>query len=77
MYSDPIEAKYFADRLQNTLNMASQSDNAPAVLAHLGLAACYRDKLTSLLRIEVKLRATLPLGAFRDKSHAGGVGAVS
>lgn len=52
MYTDPIEAKYFEKRLQCSLDMASRAADAGAALAHRGLAACYRAKLRSLLRVQ-------------------------
>lgn len=66
MYSDPVEATYYEERLQRTLAMAAQSTNAGAVLSHLGLAACYRAKLLSLLRVEAPSKAPLSFGVFRD-----------
>jgi hypothetical protein len=74
MYSDPIEAGYFEQRLQTTLDMAAHAVDPGVMRAHLGLASCYRGKLTSLLRVgSTPTRTVLSLNAFRDRRPATGV----
>jgi hypothetical protein len=74
MYSDPVEAEYYEKRLKCSLEMAAAAVHAEAVLAHRGLAACYRAKLTSLLRVDgssvTGARAVLSLAAFRGRKQA-------
>jgi hypothetical protein len=68
MYTDLIDAKYYEQRLQSSLDMATSALDSGAVLAHRRFAACYRAKLASLLRVQpAPPRAVLSLAAFRDK----------
>ncbi|WP_162986838.1 hypothetical protein [Sphingomonas paeninsulae] len=71
MFNDPVEAEYYERRLKCSLDMAATSDNAGAVLAHRGLAACYQARLLSLMSADTPFRpgarAALSLDAFRIK----------
>ena len=71
MYTNPIEAAYFEERLQSSLNMAANAVDAGAAMAHRGLAECYRAKLRSLLRAQpLPARPVLSLNAFHDEQAA-------
>jgi hypothetical protein len=66
MHSNIIDAEYYSGRLQTSLDMASHSINIGAMMAHQGLASCYRAKLASLNAVEAP-RPVLSLASFRHK----------